>query len=93
MASVSRTAQFAKVFKVLKKHYKPVAPDAHRPVLEHVLYACLLEDAHYPAADEAFAAVVETYFDWNEVRVTSIPELAETAGEAVPLIFREPVWI
>ena len=77
MTSVSRTAQFAKVHKVLKKTYKPVEPDPKRPVLEHLLYGCCLEDAHYDAADEAYAALVHTFFDWNEVRVTSIAELSE----------------
>jgi endonuclease III len=77
MASVSRTAQFAKVHKVLKKYYKPAARVADRPVLEHLLFACCLEDAHLEAAEEAFAAVVHTFFDWNEIRVTSIAELSE----------------
>ena len=77
MASVSRTSQLAKVFKVLKKHYQPVSVDSNRPVLEQLLLACCLEDAHYPAAEDAFAAVVRTFFDWNEVRVTTISELAE----------------
>ncbi|MFZ5833714.1 MAG: hypothetical protein ACOY3P_26810 [Planctomycetota bacterium] len=77
MGSVSRSAQFAKLHKVLKKHYTSVAPDTKRPVLEHLLFACLLEDAHYHAAESAFAAVVHNLFDWNEVRVTSIAELSE----------------
>lgn len=77
MATVSRTSQFAKVLKVLKKHYQPVPCEAERPVLEHLLYACCLEDAHYEAAEEAFAAAVHTFFDWNEIRVTSIAELSE----------------
>jgi endonuclease-3 len=83
MAPVSRTAQFAKVHKVLKKYYKPVAPPAERPVLEHLLFACCLEDARYEAAEEAFASLVHTFFDWNEVRVTSISELSE-AMAALP---------
>ena len=33
MAAVSRTAQFAKVHKVLKKYYTPVALPADRPVM------------------------------------------------------------
>jgi endonuclease-3 len=78
MASVSRTAQFANVLKVLKKHYKPVAADPQRPVLEHLLLACCLEDAHYEAAEEAYASLVHTFFDWNEVRVTTVVELSET---------------
>jgi len=80
MAPVSRSAQFAHVYKVLKKHYKPVAPDPQRQVLEHLLLGCCLEDAHYAAADEAFAALVHNFFDWNEVRVTSIRELCEVTN-------------
>ena len=77
MTAVSRTAQFAKVHKVLKKHYKPAAAGAARSVIEHLLFACCLEDAHHDAAEESFAALVHTFFDWNEVRVTSISELSE----------------
>jgi hypothetical protein len=77
MTAVSRTAQFAKVQKILRKHYKPASPGATRSVIEHLLFACCLEDAHCDAAEEAFAALVHTFFDWNEVRVTSISELSE----------------
>jgi endonuclease III len=77
MTSVSRTAQFLKIHKVLKKYYKPAAPPTDRPVLEHLLFGCCLEDARYEAAEEAFAAIQHTFFDWNEVRVTSLSELSE----------------
>jgi endonuclease III len=77
MSAVSRTAQFAKVHKILKKHYKPVSLNSGRTVMEHLLFACCLEDARYESAEEAFAALVHTFFDWNEVRVTSISELSE----------------
>ncbi len=77
MTAVTRTAQFAKVYKILKKHYKPATVDTKRTVMEHLLFACSLEDARYEAAEEAFAALVHTFFDWNEVRVTSLSELSE----------------
>lgn len=77
MSAPSRTSQFSKLHKVLKKHYKPVEPDPERPVLEHLLLACCLENAHHPAAEEALAALVHTFFDWNEIRVSTIRELAE----------------
>jgi len=77
MASESRTTQFVHLHKVLKRHYKPVAADPQRSVLEHLLFACLLEGAHYGPAEESFAGLVHTFFDWNEIRVTSIAELAE----------------
>ena len=77
MASVNRAAIFGKIHKVLKKYYKPSAPPAERSVLEHLLFACVLEDARYEPAEEAFAALKHTFYDWNEVRVTSISELSE----------------
>lgn len=45
--------------------------------MEYLLFACCLEDAHYDVAEEAFAALVEEYFDWNEIRVSTVRELAE----------------
>jgi endonuclease III len=76
MATQNRTALINKMHKVLKKHYKPV-PTPDRPTLEHVLYACCLENASYDAADKAYTAVSTTFFDWNEVRVSTVKELAE----------------
>lgn len=77
MAAPSRTAQFTRLHKILARHYKPVAPDAKRSVLEHLLFACCLENAHYNAAEEAFAAMVDSFFDWNEIRVSTVRELSE----------------
>ncbi|MDX1945455.1 MAG: hypothetical protein SFU86_08600 [Pirellulaceae bacterium] len=75
--STNRTSLIGKIHKVLKKHYKPVAPPEERTVLEHLLYACCLEGARPEAADVAFARLRELYYDWNEIRVTTITELAE----------------
>ncbi|MGD9127175.1 MAG: hypothetical protein PVH19_07320 [Planctomycetia bacterium] len=77
MAAPSRATQFGQMHKVLKKHYKATPVNANRSVLEHALFACLAENAQYQDAEEAYAAIVETYYDWNEVRVTTIRELAE----------------
>jgi len=77
MSAPSRTAQFSKLHKVLKKHYKPTTPDEKRTVLEHLLFACCLEGAHYDAAEESYAALVHNFFDWNEVRVSTVRELSE----------------
>lgn len=77
MTGSNRGALLSKVHKVLKKHYKPAVPPAERNVLEHLLYACVLENARVEAADEAFAKLKELFFDWNEVRVTTTTELAE----------------
>ncbi len=83
MPAPNRSALINKTYKVLKKHYTPVLPPADRSVLEHLLYACCLQNASPEAADEAFAKLQQAFFDWNEVRVTTVIELAETMS-AVP---------
>ena len=77
MTVANRADKFTKIHKILKKCCKPASPTSGRTVIEHLLFACCLEDSHHDVAEEAFAALVHTFFDWNEVRVTSISELAE----------------
>jgi endonuclease III len=77
MASTNRAAQIIKVIKVVKKHYKPVEVPKDRNVLEHVVFAALAENSNYDDAEKVFAALKSDYFDWNEVRVSSIRELTD----------------
>ncbi len=77
MAPPSRSTLLAQLPKVLKRHYAPVLPDAGRSVLEHVIYGLLLENAPYSVADAVLTALRESYFDWNEVRVAAVTDLAE----------------
>ena len=77
MATSNRAGIYNKIYRVLKRHYKPVPPLGDRSVLEHLLYACCLENAHYDKADQVFLRLVESFFDWNEVRVTTVTELSE----------------
>ena len=76
MATPNRAALLTRLQKVLRKHYKPV-PTENRSVLEHLVFACCLENAHYEPAQQAFNALRSIYFDWNEIRVTSVKELSE----------------
>ncbi|NQT12786.1 MAG: hypothetical protein HQ582_08555 [Planctomycetes bacterium] len=80
MASPSRSTQFSKVHKVLKKHFEVVAPDPDRTVFEQLVFASLLEDAHYDRAEEALAALEHSFFDWNEIRVSTVRELCDVLG-------------
>ncbi len=76
MTSSNRTDVLKRLYAELKKKYTAVKP-VERTVLEHFLYATCLEDATYQAADAAFSALVDTMSGWNEVRVSSVAELAE----------------
>jgi len=72
----NRAALISKTHKILKKHFQPVQPQSDRTVLEHLLYACCLENSLHQDADDVFAKLLESYFDWNEIRVTTTRELA-----------------
>ena len=73
----TRVEKFEQLHKSLKKHFKFNEVAVERTVLEHMLYACCLEDSRSEQADEAFAKLQQTYFDWNEVRVTTAIELSD----------------
>ena len=83
MSASNRAALIDKLVKVAKKHFQPIMPPADRVVLEHMLYACVLEDNGYDEADEAFAKLQQDFYDWNEIRVTTIKELSEVMNKLV----------
>ncbi len=76
MASTNRSALITKLLRVVRKRYTAVTP-VDRPVLEQLIFAGLLENAPHEPAEEAFAALLDQFFDWNEVRVSTVRELAE----------------
>src|SRR5438309_1449484 len=48
-----------------------------RPVLEEFIYGVCRENATREQADQAYACLRERFFDWNEIRVSSIRELED----------------
>lgn len=76
MSASNRTKLISKLHSALKKHYSVPPASPSRPLLEHALYACLLEDCPSELADEGLAKLEQDYFDWNEVRVTTVTELS-----------------
>lgn len=83
MSISNRAQRIEKLAKALKKAFRSVPPPTERTVLETLVYACCLEDASHEQADEAFAKLTQTYVDWNEVRVTTVAELAELLAHLV----------
>lgn len=78
MSAKNRGDRIQLLNKVVTKHFTPVPAAEDRSVLEHMIYACCLEDAMYDSADEAFHRLRESFFDWNEIRVTTQTELQES---------------
>ena len=82
MAASNRTQIVTQLHKTLKKAYD--SPQvARRSALEHMLFACCLENTPYETADKAFHALLAAFYDLNEIRVSSVQELAE-ALSALP---------
>src|SRR5437868_6852323 len=78
MAGPNRAALISKIYKLLKQHYKPVSVNGDRPLLEQMLFACCLENAPYDKAEKTYQHLSSSFFDWNEVRVSTVKELAES---------------
>jgi endonuclease-3 len=77
MATPNRSALIGRTLKVLRKHFKPEQQPKDRSVLEHLLFACLLEDSPQESAEQVFNTLKQEYFGWNEVRVSTIRELTD----------------
>ena len=77
MAANNRADLIAKTLKYVKKNFKMAPNPPERNLLEHWIYACCLENELHENADKAYQAIDDAAFDWNEMRVTTITELAE----------------
>ena len=77
MSAPNRSTLISATQKVLKKHYKPIAADGKRNVLENLLFGCVLDSAKYTDAEAAWTVLLDEFFDWNEIRVATSRELAE----------------
>jgi len=69
----------ARLFNNLKKRSGP--PAEERSVLEQLLYAVCRQGTTRELADQAFAVLRERFFDWNEVRVSSVREIEEVFAD------------
>src|SRR5262245_44605797 len=78
--TVNKQRVLTHLFSSLKKRYEPGEPE-DRPVLEQLIYAICREGATRELADQAYQALRERFFDWNEIRVSSSREVEEVLAE------------
>jgi endonuclease-3 len=82
--TINKQRLLTQLFTALKKVVDPGDP-LNLPVLEQFIYAVCREGATREQADEAFRTLRERFFDWNEIRVSSVRELEECfAGISEP---------
>jgi endonuclease-3 len=78
MSTSNRTALINKAQRVLKRTYKHTPLRGEQPLLESLLFACCLENTRHDVARAAFGKLRDSFFDWNEIRVSTVKELAES---------------
>lgn len=83
MATPNRASLINRLLKVVRKHYKPVPPLKDRPLFEHLVFACLVENSPNELAEQVLKSLKDDYFDWNEVRVSTLRELGEVTKPLV----------
>ena len=77
--TINKQRLLNQLFAVAKK---TIGPDEEvRPVLQQFVYALCREGATREQADEAYRFLCERFFDWNEVRVSSVRELEEAFSD------------
>lgn len=82
MSPPSRVPQFTRLQQLLAKHYRyDKSAEDRETVLEHLIFAALLENAPRAAAAEAFRRLRTEFFDWNEIRVSAVRDLTEIAAD------------
>ncbi|MFO0953511.1 MAG: endonuclease [Isosphaeraceae bacterium] len=76
MAAQSKAQFLNEIHTLLKKRYKPKPERASRlSVLEAVVYAICHEGSTREQANQALSRFKDGFFDWNEVRVSTIEEV------------------
>lgn len=70
-----------KLTSLLQKEYSKSVPSIKQPVLETMLFAVCLEDNPWDKAQAGYDKLLKSYFDLNEIRVSSVTELEQTLSD------------
>ena len=81
MATISKTQLLNSVYTILHRRSKPEPRPECLTVLEAVVYGICHEGTTREQANQALSRFKDDFFDWNEVRVTSIGELADALAD------------
>ena len=73
--TIDKAKIISKIIRQLKKEFGALPKRQPTSVLETVLFGICLENATYDQAQLAFDRLSNDFFDWNEIRVSTITEL------------------
>jgi endonuclease-3 len=75
MAAPSKAQLLTEVYTLLKKRYKLEPRTERMSILEAVVYGICHEGTTREQANQALSRFKDDFFDWNEVRVSSLEEI------------------
>ncbi len=75
MAAPSKTQLLTEVHDLLKRRYKMEPKTDRLSILEAVIYGICHEGTTREQANQALSRFKDEFFDWNEVRVSSLTEI------------------
>lgn len=78
MAAPSKSQLLDKIQPLLAKRYKPGPREGKMSVLEAVLFGICHEGTTREQANQAMGRFRDSFFDWNELRVSSVTEIQDT---------------
>jgi endonuclease-3 len=81
MAAQSKTQLLTEVHTLLKKRYRLEPRDERMTVLEAVVYAICHDGTTREQANQALSRFKDDFYDWNEVRVSSIDEIQRVLAD------------
>ncbi|MEZ6122953.1 MAG: hypothetical protein R3C49_07230 [Planctomycetaceae bacterium] len=70
-----KAAACKKLTTLLQKDYGKSVPKLKLPVLETMLFSVCLEDNPWDKAEAAYQRLLKSFFDMNEIRVSSVTEI------------------
>jgi endonuclease-3 len=74
--TVNKQRLLSTLFNAFKKHCPPAEPEL-RPVLEQLLFSVCRESTTRDQANQAFQGLQQRFYDWNEIRVSSLREIED----------------
>lgn len=81
LKSADKQTILKKLVTEMKRRYGGAVPKETRSTFETLLFAACLEDASQADAEAAYARLLDSFFDLNEIRVSSVSEIQAALGD------------
>ena len=92
ITTTAKQKRLTHLFSILGKGARADSTE-QKPVLEQFIYAVCREGTTRDLAEQAYKKLLDGFFDWNEIRVSSVHELAEALSSSLPDAETRRAWL